>query len=178
MLMARESSLPRNQGRAINFWWIAIPAFMLAVLNEAAVLTLFVVRPYALYLSYAFGLTFGFLQNEGDTAVYLQFLSFVGLILFLFGLLHGRRTEKARQALLLSLFVSFASAILAFMILPPIFSLLIGGEIGLNLLGALAVSPVLIGVLLVLGAGVGGLGGLIGNRLLRRRSHPERVPPL
>jgi hypothetical protein len=175
MLMARESGPLRNQGKAITFWWIAIPAFMLAVFNEAALLTIFVVRPYAVYLKDAFGLTFGFLESEGDTAVYLQYLSLVALILFFFGLAHGRRNEKVRVTLLLSLIVSFAGGTLAFVILPLILFLVINGEIGLSLLGAWAISPVLLGFLLVMGAGVGGLGGLIGNRLLRRNPRPEEV---
>lgn len=176
--MARESSLPANQGSTSDFWWIAIPTFMLTVLNEAAVLTVLVVRQYAFYLSDAFGLTFGFLQSESDTAVYLQYLSLVAFALFLLGLAHGCRTERARVTLLLSLFVAFASGVLAFAILPSILCLVIGGEIGLNLLVALAISPVLIGGLLVMGVGVGGLGGLIGNRLLRRGSRPEGASPL
>lgn len=176
--MERESSLPGNQASAANFWWIAIPSFILTVLNEAAVLTVLVVRLYADYLRIDFGLTFGFLQSESDTAVYLQYLSLVALAFFLLGLAHGRGIEKARVTLLLSLIVSFASGVLAFFILPGVLCMVIGGEIGLNLLVALAVSPVLIGVLLVMGAGVGGIGGLIGNRLLRRRSRPEGVTSL
>ena len=168
---------PRERSRAANFWWVAIPTFVLVVLNEAVVLLLFTVRPYAYYFSYFFGLDLGILESESDLAVCLQSLALVALILLFLGALRGGVTGKARSALVLSLIMCLCSGVLAFTILPAILSLVISDEVGVGSLTVFEVSPILIGVLLIMGAVFGGIGGLIGSHLLYRRPPAEGVTP-
>jgi len=173
----QDSSPPRKRGRAANFWWKMIPVFVLVILNEAFALLFFTVRPYADNLGYVYGLDLGFLKSESDLALCLQYLVLLALILILLGILRGRATGKARSSLVLSLIVCLYSGGLAFIILSYILGLVIGVEVGLGSFTVFEVSPILIGVLLIMGAVFGGIGGLIGSHLLRRRPSPEAATP-
>lgn len=152
-----------------NFWWLVIPYTILVALNITFVLVS-AVLPYEDYFRLVLKLNLDFLGNEDQWTLYLQYLLFFSLVFFfVIGGMRGYATGKVRSAIFLSICVCLIVGAVSFVALPMALSLVIGGEIGLSFLTVFAISPMLIGLLLALAAAGRGLGGLIGNRFLRRR---------
>ena len=107
-------------------------------------------------------------ETESQTALYLQLLLPCLLLFFLIGLTQGRIAGNIRSAVFVSMRACLAGTIVGLILLPIELALFIGGEMGLSFLTAAYISPLWIGLELVLAAVGGAGGGLLGSRLLHR----------
>lgn len=170
-----EESVPQTEiSKNSNSWWVFIPGALLVVPNITFVLAQ-IVQVYADYFNLVLHWNLDIVETESQAALYLQWLLPCLLIFLLIGIIRGRIAGNIRSAMFASILICLAGALVGFILLPLALSVIIGGEIGLSFLIAIAESPLWSGIQLVLAAVGGAGGGLIGSRLLHQRPRPAKA---